>query len=562
MILRPALLALALLGCQTAQAQTRPPTAAFDGFDYEGADASDAAFRPGPGQYANPILKGAYPDPAVMRVGRDFYLVSSTFGWFPGIPVFHSTDLVHWRQIANAIDRPGMLDFKRLGLSRGVFAPTLSHRAEVFYILNTCVDCGGNFLITAKDPKGPWSDPVWLPAVQGIDPYLFFDDDGQAVIVYNGAPPGPAEYEGHRAIWAIAYDPKTQQTVGQPRLLLDKGVDPASKPIWPEGPHILTKDGWYYLVAAEGGTAEGHSQVVLRARNAWGPYTPYPSNPILTQRDLPRDRPLPITSAGHANLVDTPDGRWWATFLAVRPYGEDLYNTGRETFLLPVEWKDGWPVILERGKPIPYAAKRPELPAPRPAPPPTAGAFQARETFDGQALPLDWVTLRVPRERWWRLENGRLILEARPDTLGGKAQPSFWGRRQQHLDASASTVVRFSPVGPGDRAGIVALQNDDYFFFLGLRRDQDGQKLVLERRAGPDQPEAGIEVASVPADLPPGAPVGLRITARGGRYDFDYALNEGDWRRLKGDEDGSILSTKVAGGFVGALLGVYAQAGR
>ena len=538
------------------------PTAAFEWFEYEGADPSDAAFKPTAGQYANPILKGTYPDPAVMRVGKDFYFVSSTFAWFPGLPIFHSTDLVNWKQIGNAIDRPGMLDFGRLGLSRAVFAPTLSHHDGTFFLLNTCVDCKGNFLITAKDPKGPWSDPVWLPTVQGIDPYLFFDDDGSALIVFNGEPPGPAEYSGHRAIWAIAYDIKSGKTVGERRLLLDKGVNPAAKPIWPEGPHILKKDGWYYLIAAEGGTAEGHSQVALRSRSAWGPYVPYANNPILTQRGLPKDRPLPITSAGHANLVDTPDGKWWATFLAVRPYGDDLYNTGRETFLLPVDWKDGWPIILENGKTIPYVHAKPDLPATTPKPPPTAGAFKVRDAFNGKDLPLNWVTMRIPQQRWWRLDGGKLILTARPETIGGMTQPSFWGRRQQHLNATASTEMRFRPTKVGDKAGMVAVQNDDHFFFLGLERNAQGQdEIVLERRAGPRDPEDGVKVASAPVTLKADAPVWLKVTARGGAYDFSYALTAGQWKSLKANEDGSILSTKKAGGFVGALLGVYAHQG-
>jgi alpha-N-arabinofuranosidase len=575
-MIRQSLVVLALLAAGSAQARVpletqqrltdgRPtgPEAAFEWFDYTGADPSDAAFKPTATQYANPILKGTYPDPAVMRVGKDFYFVSSTFAWFPGLPVFHSTDLVHWNQIGNAIDRPGMLDFKRLGLSRAVFAPTLSHHDGLFYILNTCVDCDGNFLLTAKDPKGPWSDPVWLPAVQGIDPYLFFDDDGDALIVFNGEPPGKPEYSGHRAIWAIGYDVKTQKTVGEPKLLLDKGVNPAAKPIWPEGPHILKKDGWYYLVAAEGGTAEGHSQVVLRSKSAWGPYVPYAHNPILTQRGLPKDRPLPITSAGHATLVDTPDGKWWATFLAVRPYGDDLYNTGRETFLLPVEWKDGWPVILENGKTIPYVHAKPALPATTPAPPPTAGAFKVRDEFNGKALPLNWVTMRIPQQRWWRLESGKLVLTARPETIGGMTQPSFWGRRQQHINASASTLMRFEPTKTGDKAGMVAVQNDDHFFFLGLTRDTDGQaRIVLERRAGHEDPAEGVRVASAPVTLKAGAPVWLKITARGGVYDFSYALAPDRWTTLKAGEDGTILSTKKAGGFVGALLGVYAHDGQ
>jgi alpha-N-arabinofuranosidase len=554
-MIRSTLITLALTA---SVANAAPPgnTAVFTNFTYQGSDPVDAQVKPAPGQYRNPILNGFYPDPSVTRVGSDYYLVNSTFAYFPGIPVWHSTDLVHWTQIGNAIDRPGMLDFKRLGLSRAVFAPSIEEHEGTFYILNTCVDCGGNFLITAKDPKGPWSDPVWLPGVGGIDTSIFFDDDGRSWIVNNDAPPGPAEYSGHRAIWIQEYDAKAQVMIGPRTVLLNKGVDPSTKPIWPEGPHILKKDGFYYLTAAEGGTAEGHSQVALRADKALGPYVPYKNNPILTQRGLPKDRPLPITSAGHADLVDTPDGQWWATFLAVRPYGDDLYNTGRETFLLPVEWKDGWPVILEAGKTIPYVATAPKLPGPKVVPPPTSGAFKAVETFAGPELPLNWMTMRIPTQRWWSVGQGALTLEARPDKLGGKAQPSFWGRRQQHIDASAQTTVRFTPKADGDKAGLAIVQNDDFHYLLAVTRVAGKPVLRLERKAGANDPVDGVVVAQAP--LAGFGPVDLKITARGGTYDFAYAVKPGAWRVLKADADGTMLSTKIAGGFVGAMFGVYA----
>ena len=198
---------------------------------------------------------------------------------------------MHWTQIGNAIDRPDQLDFKNLGLSRGVFAPDISWHDGTFYILNTCVDCGGNFIITAKNAAGPWSNPTWLPEVEGgIDPSLFFDEDGSAWIVNNGPPPETPLYDGHRAIWVQRFDTRTLKLTGPRTLLLNGGVHPEQKPIWIEGPHILRKDGWYYLIAAEGGTAENHSQVVLRSKNVTGPYEPFAGNPILTQRDLPRDR--------------------------------------------------------------------------------------------------------------------------------------------------------------------------------------------------------------------------------------------------------------------------------
>jgi len=554
-------LLLPLLALTTAFPAAAQPVARFDWFEYRGADAVDAA-PAAEGEYRNPILKGFYPDPSVTRVGEDFYLVTSTFGYFPGIPVFHSRDLVSWTQIGNAIDRPDMLDFKQLGLSRGVFAPSIQAKDGTFYILNTCVDCGGNFVITARNPAGPWSDPVWLPQLEGgIDPSLFFDEDGRSWIVNNGPPEGTPEYQGHRAIWIQQFDPRTLKSFGPRKVLVNGGVDFAKKPIWIEGPHIFRKDGWYYLSCAEGGTAEGHSQVILRSRSVDGPYLPNPDNPILTQRDLPRDRANPITSAGHAQLVTTPDGKWWATFLAVRPYAGDFYNTGRETFLLPVEWRDGWPSILPHGEPIPYVHTRPALPR-QPAPAvPTSGAFTVRDEFDGASLPPYWMMLRNPRERWYGLDHGSLALTARPQGLGDNANPSFLARRQQHIGASAETVVRFTPEKDGDRAGLAALQSDEYWMFIGVGM-RDGKRVItVEGRAGPGEPAGGKVMRTIPLDRDAGKPIYLRIATTDGFYRLSYGTRP-DKLNEAALVDGQMLSTRTAGGFVGAVFGVLAQAGK
>lgn len=539
-----AALALVALAGRAAAAEAR-----FEHFDYRGHDP--AALALAADQFRNPILPGFHPDPSLTRVGEDYYLVTSTFAYFPGLPIYTSRDLVNWRLVGHAIDRPGQLDFTGLGLSRGVFAPTISHRDGTFYILNTCVDCGGNYLITAKDPAGPWSDPVWIKDVDGIDPSFFFDRDGRTYLLNNGPPEGPPLYEGHRAIWIQEFDLAARRTVGPRRVLVNGGVDLSKKPIWIEGPHIFRRGDWYYLSCAEGGTAEGHSQVILRSRHVMGPYEAWRGNPILTQRDLPRDRPHPITSAGHAQLVETQAGEWWASFLATQPYAGDLYNIGRETFLLPVRWTDdGWPVILPPGRAIPRAVRRPDLPAAASTPTPD------HDAFDGGALDPRWMMIRTPKDRWWRLSGGALTLTARAETLGGKGQPSYLGRRQQHMDAEAQTRVRFAPAAEGDRAGLVALQSPDFFYALTVQR-RDGRTVVaLERRAGPGDPVHGVLVAAAPA--PDGQPLDLRITARGGRYDFAYATAPGQWRTLAADQDGAILSTKVAGGFVGATLGLYA----
>ena len=551
-----------------AQAADAPPEAVFDRFHYEGADPSDAAFTPGPGQFRNPVLKGFYPDPSVVRVGDDYYLVNSTFGWFPGIPVFHSRDLVNWTQLGNAIDRTGQLDFGRENLVNGVFAASIGHHAGTFYITNTCFpSCGGNFVITATDPAGPWSDPAWLPDLAGgIDPSLFFDDDGRAWIVNNDLPEGGKErYNGHRAIWLQEFDAKTLRTRGPRTVILDGGVDPAAKPEYVEGPHLFKHDGWYYLTAAEGGTGEMHQQVVLRSRQVTGPYEPWKDNPVLTQRDLPRDRAVPVTSAGHADFVQLPDGSWWAVFLGNRPLsggsapaGGHFVNTGRETFLLPVQWQDGWPRILPPRTKVPYVLDAPRLPA-TPTAIPTSGTFAVADEFDGKALPPYWMTVRNPREPWYRLHDGALRLQARAVGLGQRDNPSFLARRQQHQFAFATTTMAFAPQRDGDIAGLAAFQNEDYWYLLGVTR-QDGRDLVvLDRRDGREknEPATGTRLASAPR--PAGAgPLQLRIRARGAKYDFEYADATGAWKKLARNVDGTLLSTSVAGGFTGAVFGVYA----
>jgi alpha-N-arabinofuranosidase len=259
-------------------------------------------------------------------------------------------------------------------------------------------------------------------------------------------------------------------------------------------------------------------------------------------------------------MVETAAGEWWGTFLAVRPYEGDFYNTGRETFLLPVHWENGWPRMTAPGDFIPYTHKKPLLPSQRPPAIQTSGAFTIRDEFDGPKLPPYWLMMRNPREPWYELTSGSLRMRARAVGLGDFGNPSFVGRRQQHLNASASTMVRFLPASPGDEAGLVAIQNDEYWYSLAISGGSQGPIVKLERRAGGTDPAGGVLIASRPLDVSAGTPVYLRIEARGGAYDFAYATQPGRWRTLRSGEDGKILSTKTAGGFVGALFGLHAYA--
>jgi len=253
----------------------------YEWFEYAGRDATFSAPLP-QGSYHNPILAGYYPDPAVERVGDKYYLVNSTFAHWPGIPIHESTDLVHWTLIGHALSDPSKLTYDGLEISRGVFAPSIHYHNGTWYIINTLVDAGGNFFVTAKDPRGPWSDPTWLKEINGIDPSFFFDDDGKAFILNNGPPEGPALYNGHRAIWIQEFDLAANKLTGPRKVIVNGGVDLAKQPIWIEGPHLYRIKGAYYLMCAEGGTERNHSEVIFRSKSPWGPFQAYADNPILT----------------------------------------------------------------------------------------------------------------------------------------------------------------------------------------------------------------------------------------------------------------------------------------
>ena len=553
--LRMGVLVLLLAAMGLARAPQPVSPVYFDWFEYAGHDVAFDDPVPA-GHYRNPVLAGFHADPSVVAANGRFYLVNSSFAYFPGIPVFESTDLVHWKQIGNVIDRPGILNFDGLGVSRGIFAPAISYHDGLFYVVTTAVDSGGNFIVTARDPAGPWSEPHWLPGVGGIDPSLYFDEDGRVLLVNNDAPDGTPRYEGHRAIWMQQIDRTTLQPVGPRKVLVDGGVDPATKPIWIEGPHLYKRESWYYLSAAEGGTGPQHSQVVLRSRNVWGPYVPFAGNPILTQRDLPADRPLPITNAGHADLVEGPDGSWWAVFLASRNYQQRHYNTGRETYLLPVQWQDGWPIILPAGQTIPYMAKGPSWMQVGLSQAPRTGNFVVRDDFDGPKPGDDWLQVRVPSRTWVDLDSrpGSLAVHPQSDDLNTRRNPSFLGRRQQHLRFEASTEMTLPSAGVA--AGLAAYQSEDYWYFFGVRQ-LDGNRMAVfaEGRDG-----GGVTRPLAMRELKASSSLRLKISGDEGRYAFAYDSGDGrGWQTLKGDVDGTVLSTDRAGGFVGTLLGPFAR---
>ena len=551
--------ALLLAGLTATGLASSPEPVRFDWFEYSGHDELFKAEVP-KGSYQNPILAGFYPDPSICRVGEDYYLINSTFSYFPGIPVFHSRDLVNWTQIGNVIDRPTQLDFSGKRITRSLFAPTIKHHKGVFYVVCTHVDGGGNFLVTSKDPKGPWSDPVWLN-FDGIDPSLFFDDNGRAWMVNNGNPPeNKPLYEGHRAIWIQEFDVAKNELIGPRSIIVNGGVDLSKKPVWIEGPHLFKKDGWYYLCCAEGGTSHQHSQVILRSKTPTGPFLPWEKNPILTQRDLDGNALHAVTATGHANLLEGPDGHWWAVFLACRPYQNGYQTTGRETFLLPVTWTaDGWPSILPSSERVPYRVAAPKGISLEPQSLPLTGNFTWRDDFtsgEKQPAPL-WLMLRTPKQTWWSLTEPKGVLSLTPsrESLQGLGNPSFFARRVQH--GSCTVSLGFEPASAiGVSAGLAFFQSETHFYYLGVRRKAQSLEVFVELADG----EAPKTIAQL--EIPSSAELELRIQVNELSGSFEYRSSGGEWQLVLEKADMKPVTTNAAGGgmhFTGAVVGPFTR---
>ncbi len=504
----------------------------------------------------NPILTGFYPDPSIVKVGPDYYSVHSTFSYFPGLPIMHSRDLKNWKQIGNAIDRPSQMDFMGERMSRGLFAPSITYYKGLYYLTCTDIDNDGNFVVTATNPAGPWSDPVKIPEVRGIDPSIFFiESTDKAYVIFNSdAPDNKPIYPGHRTVRMYEFDYRNLKAVGEQKILINGGVDISKKPVWIEGPHIIEKDGWYILYCAEGGTSVNHSQVALRSKDIWGPYVPYDKNPILTQRDLPADRLHPVTSAGHAQIVQGPDGKDYSIFLAVRPYEGDYYNTGRETFLAPVEWRDGWPIINPYHKEIQYSQTFGYKEIKLKGAMPQNGNFAYTTKFD-KGLDYSLMHLRtIDKNSFSTSKKLGLTLKLKPATISERGNPSFVAKRQQHMYSTAETELNFNPKAENEKAGLVIYQDETHFYFLA-KSLKDGQPQVELYKSVHRKPEEIELINTVPVG---NGKLNLRITSRADKCDFEISENGKEYKSIAADQDGKHLSTKVSGGFIGNVYAMYA----
>ena len=492
----------------------------------------------------NPILPGCHPDPSICRVGQDYYLVTSTFEYFPGLPVFHSTDLAHWDLVGHVVNRPGQLDFDGIASSGGLYAPTLRHHDGLFWVVCTLVDQddpgrGGNFLVTATDPGGPWSDPVWLDA-DGIDPSVFFDDDGR-VWLHGTRLAREPQWHDQTEVWLREFDPAQKVLVG-PEHVIWKGAMLGA--VWAEGPHLYKVDETYYLLAAEGGTEFHHAVAAARSSSVTGPYEGCRSNPVLTHRHLGRN--TDIVGAGHADLVQAADGSWWAVLLAMRRYGGYHYPLGRETFLVPVSWEDGWPVFAPGAGRI---SDRVEVPF--------AGSLPVRAEQGGGGgaiLPADlrWTSLRRPAAEFASPRGEGFSLRLSPHTLAEPSAPAFLGIRQQHRRLDFVVTLR-APLVPGEEAGLAIRQSEQDHVRLAVLTGPGGEVVVraIHRRAGVEE-----VLGEAWPDVAVGGPLRLAVRVRDHDYALTVATGEAAETRVA-TADGRDLDSVATGGFLGLWLGIY-----
>ncbi len=473
--------------------------------------------------YRNPVIPGFFPDPSACRVGDEYFLVASSFTYFPGVPIFRSSNLVDWTQIGNVLDRPSQLDLSTTEhySSGGIFAPTLRHHDGRFWMITTTLDAGGlsMFFVTAEDPAGPWTDPTFVPLV-GIDPDLAWDGDGNCWVHFSLA-----------GIHRCRIDDRTGAVLDGPEQTWS-GTGLA----YPEAPHLYERDGAWYLMIAEGGTERGHAVSIARGPSPTGPWESCPTNPILTHRSSDR----PIQNTGHGDIVDAPDGSSWMVLLGVRPAGltPRFHVMGRETFLVPVEWNDGWPMVDPVDLDMEVRPPGGGSPVPR----------SRRYEFGASVLGPEWVALRRPPSSFTSLEPTRgLVIDGTTTSLDDPAS-SFVGVRQQHRRCRIRTEVAVAADGD---AGLVMMMDETAHYEVAVV----GASIVARLRLGTirsivgeaPRPDGRV-VLRMETDDHPSGPDTVRL---GFEHDGEF--------RVLAELDGRYLSTEVQGGFIGRTIGLFAS---
>lgn len=489
--------------------------------------------------YANPVIPGFHPDPSIVRVGEDYYLVTSSFEYFPGVPIFHSRDLVNWEQIGHCLTRPSQVALSSAKSSGGIYAPTLRYHDGVFYMITTNVSGGGNFYVTATEPGGDWSEPITIKgdAAGGIDPSLFFDDDGKVYFTREG--------DGEKGgIFQSEIDITTGKLAAKPIEIWS-----GTGGIWPEGPHLYKIGEYYYLMIAEGGTSYGHMETLARASAPMGPFEAYSRNPILTQSNSPDS---PIQATGHGDLVQLPDGGWWMVLLGIRPSDGTghHHHLGRETFLAPVTWdSSNWPTV-NHGEPISLLMSATGLPCRQPSP-----TEPIRDDFTDSKLGMVWNFLRRPTDTLWSLSSrpGALRLNGTKVSLDMVGTPAFVGRRQAHFRAHGSVSIEFSPTEDAQEAGLTLRANEDNHYDLVIVQVANERRVQMRTRI------AGVTKITSDVTLPAG-PALLTVEAYRDRYEFFVTGADGGNSSL-GAASTEALSSETAGGFTGVYWGMFAYSG-
>lgn len=488
-------------------------------------------------QYTNPVIKGFYPDPSIVRVDDDnYYLATSSFEYFPGVPIFHSQDLVNWEQIGHVLTRKNQLDLSHTQSSSGIYAPTLRYHDGLFYLITTDVRGIGNFFVTAEDPRGPWSDPIKIP-YGNIDPSLLFDGGKVYLTIQDGA-----GYDSHIIQYEI--DPTTGEALTEPvKIFSGDGGE------WTEAPHLYNIHGLYYLITACGGTGPDHRAIVARSENPYGPFE-LCDKPILTHNQLPDH---PIQALGHMDLVEDVDGNWWAVFLATRPVKGKYTIFGRETFLAPVEWtEDGWPMIDSNEGTVNEIMEVDEI---------TETNLNRTDTFyrdfDERKMSPMWSYLRFKDDAYLLLcsRNGWLRLDGKKDTLSDPLGiPAFVAVPQKDINIEVSTEMLFLPEEDQEEAGLAARLNENAHFDLVIKRIK-GERYVIAR-----QIVAGdtIVLKSAPVQA---ENVCLKLTVDEDFYYYWYQEQGKQWIQLA-KSPLKYLSVEKNGGtgavFTGVLIGLYA----
>lgn len=534
----------------------------------------------------NPILPGFYPDPSICRVDDDFYLITSSFCVFPGIPVFKSRDLANWEQIGNALDRIDQHYVTGESFLGGVMAPTIRYHDGMFYIMVANFDDGGNIMITAKDPAGPWSDPIHLgDDIPGIDASIFFDDDGKCYAhgtasfdedgnIVTLARGEKSDKKLSRGIWACEYDIKTMKCVGEKKLIWHSALINAASP---EAPHIYKRGEYYYLIIAEGGTEHFHAVTVARSRDVLGYYDGFEANPVLTHRHLGYD--YPIGNIGHADLVELKDGSWYSVMLGSRIRDGFCKNLGRESYICPVKWERDWPMFS-----VPTGKVEWEYPLPESltwTPAPQEPSF---DDFDSEKLAMYWTFMGTPLANNWSIHDSALELKLLPRALDRPLVP-FWllydktervdpeenlaslvARRQRHFSFDFSAKMRFAPQKDGESAGLVMTQASNHMFRLEQIM-QGGKKLLravqvtvssIGAKFSPDyKSEQHVKILAETAW--DGEETVLKISQRGQMVTFLYGTDSDNLKPLFENADAREINPEEVGGMIGTMLAMFAS---